>query len=87
MKELKKGNKTNKEVKDQVTTAEDMGTMAAIGDGIVDTVLGGHTDDHLTTLFTGANKGLYHNEKTVIRLLIGLVGELIDKVYDLENPT
>jgi len=68
-----------------MTIADDMDVMAAIGDGIVDEYLSGHTDAILTTLFT-ANKGLWENEKAVIRLLMGLVGELIDKVYDLENP-
>jgi len=67
-----------------MTEADDMNTMAALADLLVDEYLGGHTDAILTTLFT-VNKGIFRNEKPVIRLLLGLIGELINKVYDLEK--
>jgi len=68
-----------------MTEAEDMDAMAVIADAIVDVYMGAHDDDTLTT-FMSAMKGKFKNEKGVIRLMCGLVAELINKVYDLENP-
>lgn len=68
-----------------MTEAEDMNTMAGLADAIVDIYMGGHTDAILTT-FMAAMKGKFKNEKGVIRLMCGLVGELVNKVYDLEHP-
>ena len=68
-----------------MTTADDMNTLAGLGDTIVDTYLGGHADANLTT-FLATMVNVYSNETVSVRILAGLVAELIDKVYDLEHP-
>ena len=70
-----------------MATSDDINTMAALADTEVDRFLGGHSDDNLATLYASTiykqvkQSGFYWAEA-----LLGLIGELINKVYDLEHP-
>jgi len=66
-----------------MTTAEDMNTMAGLADTEVDKWLGAHTDAALTGVMD-ANLALESNS-IPLKVIMGLIGELINKVYDLEN--
>lgn len=68
-----------------MTIADDMNTLAGLGDTIVDSYLGGHTDAILAT-FLAKMENVFSFEGQSVRILAGLVAELIDKVYDLEHP-
>jgi len=67
-----------------MTDAEDMDVMVALADAIVDGYMGGHADANLATIIAGEH-GRYRNASPEVRLLWALVGELINKVFDLEN--
>ena len=69
-----------------MAVATDMDTMAGLADAQVDRWLGGHGDAELTTLFTSAFKYFAKQDINILPLICGLIGELINKVYDLENP-
>jgi len=68
-----------------MTIEDDIDAMASIGEAMVDKGLKGHSDKDLANLYT-ANKGLYRSETKGVMTLWGLIGQLIKKVYDLENP-
>ena len=67
-----------------MTTAGDMNTMVALAEAEVDLWLGGHADSDLTGLMA-ANLPL-ESQSIPIKVIFGLIGQLIDKVYDLEHP-
>ena len=69
-----------------MAVGDDMNTMVALADAQVDRWLGGHGDTELATLFTKAYKHFAKNEISILPLICGLIGQLINKVYDLENP-
>ena len=66
-----------------MTTAEDMNTMVALAEAEIDLWLGGHADANLTGVMD-ANLPLESNS-IPMKVIIGLIGQLINKVYDLEN--
>ena len=76
-----------------MTTADDMATLAGLGDAIVDRYLSGHADTDLVKLYidpdTEAVPRMKHhllqNASEVEKFLSGLIAELIEKVYTLEN--
>lgn len=67
-----------------MTTADDMNTMVALAVAEIDLWLGGHADDDLTGVLDD-NLPLESNS-IPMKVIMGLIGQLIDKVYDLENP-
>jgi len=66
-----------------MTTADDMNTMVALAEAEIDKWLGGHADDNLTGVMD-ANFPLESNS-IPMKVIMGLIGQLIDKVFDLEN--
>jgi len=66
-----------------MTEATDMDDMAALADTEVDKWLGAHTDAALTGVMD-PNLPLESNS-IPLKVIMGLIGELINKVYDLEN--
>ena len=70
-----------------MATGDDMNTMAGLAEAEIDKFLGGHDDAALTTLFTSSGYLWNIMNGTVShKTIIALLGQLIDKVYDLENP-
>ena len=70
-----------------MATGDDMNTMAGEAEAEIDKFLGGHDDAALTTLFTSSGYLWNIMNGTVShKTIIALLGQLIDKVYDLENP-
>ena len=71
-----------------MTDATDMDAMATAADLIIDEFLGGHADANLAALFTSSNYLWQINNGTVtMKVLFAFLAKLINKVYDLENPT
>lgn len=69
-----------------MTDAEDMATMVALADTEVDALLGGHTDAIMATLLSASSHLHKINSNSVpMKQIFGLIGELISKVFTLEN--
>jgi len=69
-----------------MTDAEDMATMVALADTEVDKLLGGHTDALMTTLLSASSHLQKINSNSVpMKQIFGLIGELISKVFALEQ--
>lgn len=66
--------------------ADDINTMVALADAEVDKWLTGHADTDLANLYILAQKHVDKRDINVLPLLLGLIGGLIDKVYDIQNP-
>jgi len=70
-----------------MTTAEDMATMVALAEAEIDKFLGGHADANLTTLFTSSGYLWNIMNGTIShKTIMAFLGQLINKVFDLENP-
>lgn len=68
-----------------MATSDDMNTMAAVADAILDEFLGGHADADLATLFTSSHYLWQINNGTVtMKVLFAFLAKLINKVYDLQ---
>ena len=70
-----------------MATGDDMNTMVALAEAEIDKFLGGHDDDALAALFTSSGYLWNIMNGTVShKTIIAFLGQLINKVYDLENP-
>ena len=69
----------------------DMDTMVAFAHGYIDEFFGGHADTDIVKIFDSTNPSakklmLSPGNQLTIRTLFCLIGDLIHKVWHLENP-
>lgn len=70
-----------------MTTQDDMDAMLVLAQANVDKFLGGHADADIAKLFNEAptlHKMMCNS--VPMKVIIGLLGILISKVFDLQNP-
>jgi len=70
-----------------MATGDDMNTMAALAEAEIDKFIGGHADSDLVKLFDSSGY-LWNimNGTVSMKFIMAFIGQLINKVYDLENP-